>query len=535
MAHQHILITPPSEEAILNHLVEHARAWNAREPQNIGLNGWNFDAEIPLLLNPEEAPFACREPPAVFEAINAQFSAQVHAIFGVLQKYEVLAETEPDLIRQADGLQPAIRVGHQSFDYYPDCPHRAYHTRRLTVQDIDRLPPLRRVRRLRVCRGWTLSDGLGRGSTHMRPASPRVPLDLVTRCPDLRELDCPWLWERLPIAFSSRALRRFARVWEGPWRDSRIEFARGVRDVLPRLPASLAKARLWFWHFDVNGGDADQAEQMPNLVGTLTSSSPSGSEFGGKDPVSLGLRDLGRRLEELDVRALITPDLFATGRDDDEGLTDDNLPSWPRMRHLKVEFHPCAPDGRWYFSGPRGEDPHGAAGGFAITTAAHYPPTDDDGLHECDEGEATHALWAREQEEHELTRWEEDIWDTRAPDMFRTRPIAARIEPLLLAFASSLRRGDMPVLEDAQLFAWLAWRPSKARAQAYKGSEDAPPCLDEVEEDEVEYEFEGHGVTTQFRWGVRYEAPNGGAGNGKVTWQVGEDWRPGTIATKPNA
>jgi hypothetical protein len=29
-----------------------------------------------------------------------------------------------------------------------------------------------------------------------------------------------------------------------------------------------------------------------------------------------------------------------------------------------------------------------------------------------------------------------------------------------------------------------------------------------------------------FGWGVRYDAPAPGDGKGKVTWQVGEDWRP---------
>lgn len=179
-------------------------------------------------------------------------------------------------------------------------------TRRLNVLDSDRLPLLRRVRRLCVCRGWSPSYGPAKGSPHTRPASLCVPLDLAARLPNLRELDCPWLWERLPIAFSSWALRQFAHVWEGPWRDARVEFAQGVRHLLPRLPVSLAKARLWFWNPNVYGDSADQAAQMPDLVGASSSSSSS-SEFGGKDPVSLGLRDLGRRLEELDIRALITP------------------------------------------------------------------------------------------------------------------------------------------------------------------------------------------------------------------------------------
>ncbi|KAK7976993.1 hypothetical protein PG988_004483 [Apiospora saccharicola] len=469
MAHQHILATPPSEDAILDSLLEHIRSWNARQPQYIGYGDCNLEAEMPLLLNPREAPFACREPPAVFEAINAQFSAQVHAIFGALRRLEELAETEPDLIRQTDGLQPEIQVGHQSFDIYPKCPHRAYHTSRLTVLDPDRLPLLHRVTKLGVRRGWLQCDGPERGSPHMRPASLRMPLELATRLPNLRELDFPWLWERLPIAFSSQALRRFARVWEGPWRDSRIEFARGPH---------------------IYGNNTEQKSQMPDLVGT--SSFSSSSEFGGKDPVSLGLRHLGRRLEELDARALITPDLFASDRDDDDdGATDHNLPSWPNMRHLKVEFHPCAPDGRWYFSGPRGEDPH-ADGGFAITREAHYPPIDD--LDEDEYDEELHTLWHDEQEEHDDSECEERIWDCRRPDLFRTRPIAERIEPLLLAFASSIRRESMPLLEDAELFSWLAWQPSVERARVYEGSEGAPFLLPD-EDDHL--------------------------------WAVAEGWRPG--------
>ena len=72
----------------------------------------------------------------------------------------------------------------------------------------------------------------------------------------------------------------------------------------------------------------------------------------------------------------------------------------------------------------------------------------------------------------------------------------------------------MPSLQDAELFTWLTWRLSKERAQEYKGSDNiVPPTSGEDE-------------TVMFRWEVRYEAPAGGDGKGKVTWQVGEDWRP---------
>lgn len=332
---------------------------------------------------------------------------------------------------------------------------------------------------------------------HMRPVSPCAPLQLAARLPHLRELDCPWLWERLPIAFSSQALRRLARVWEGPWRDARAEFGRCVRHVMPLLPSSLTKARIWFWNPNPCGDDADQAAQMPDLVSASSSSSSSSiSEFEDMDPVSLGLRGLGGRLEELDIRALITPDLFRSGG---HGATCHSL-SWPHMQHLSVEFHPCAPDGSWYFSGPRGEDPH--ATGFAITREEHYPPGQED-------ADETHALWSCEEDEY---MGDDDICLDRQPDMFRTLPIVERIKPLLLAFASSLQRQKMPSLQDAELFTWLTWRPSEERAQEYEGSDDAPPSADNK--------------TVMFRWGVRYDAPKGD-GKGKVTWQVGEDWRPG--------
>jgi hypothetical protein len=286
-------------------------------------------------------------------------------------------------------------------------------------------------------------------------------------------------------------MRTFARVWEGPWRDSRDDFARGVRHALPVLPPSLTKARLWFWKPKPYGDDIDQAAPMPDLVGTL-SSSLTAAEFDGMDPVSLGLQALGSRLEELDIRALITSDLFPSA-------SSAAGHPWARMQHLKVEFHPCAPDGRWYFTGPRGEGPYST--GFTITREEHYPPGQED----IDE---THSLL---DEEEEANTSEDELCLLRRPDMFRIRPIAERINALLLAFASSLQRHTMPSLQDAELFTWLTWRPSEDRAQEYEGSDDALPSA----EDE----------TVMFQWGVRYDAPKGD-GQGRVTWQVGEDWRP---------
>ena len=138
--------------------------------------------------------------------------------------------------------------------------------------------------------------------------------------------------------------------------------------------------------------------------------------------------------------------------------------------------------------------------GFAVTREEHYPPGQED-------DDKTHENMSDDEDEY----WGDAadiLYDLRQPVMFRIRPIAERINPLLSAFALSLQRQKMPSLQDAELFTWLTWRLSKERAQEYEGSDNVPPTSDEDE-------------AGMFRWGVRYEA--GGNGKGKVTWQVGED------------
>ncbi len=496
MASRHIqVVPPPTKDAILDSLLETVHKYNARHEPGInpGFGHASLTAEMPLLLNNRPgAPLPCREPPADFEAVNAHFSAQVHAFFNALHDLEDMAARQPSdelpLIR-ASGLQPIISIADQLFARDldledSDCLHRAFHTRRLTVQNPENLPILHRVTELRV----VPDDAWPAKPIYRRPVSLRTPFDLATRLPQLRRLDCPWLGEHFPIALKSKAMGIVSRVWAGPWRDDRAEFGRAVRYAMPLLPSSLTNVRLWFWQPGHLGDEMDQAVQLPDLVGTSSS-----DEFKHMDPVSVGLRELGSRLEELDICAIITPDVFpASGGD----LT------WPHMRHLHVEFHPCGPDGSWYFSGPRGEDPY--ARGFVITTEEHYPPGQED-------DEETHRVLSEEEDEY----WRggaEVLYDHRRPDVFRIRPIAERINPLLLAFASSLRR--MPSVEDAELFTWLKWQPSTERAQEYEGSDQVPPTW-------------ADGQIVMFRWGVRYEAPAvGGNGEGKVTWQVGEDWKP---------
>ncbi|CCF34434.1 hypothetical protein CH063_06431 [Colletotrichum higginsianum] len=205
-----------------------------------------------------------------------------------------------------------------------------------------------------------------------------------------------------------------------------------------------------------------------------------------QDPLSVGLCVLAAQLQELNLRAFVTEHLFPV---------PDAEPSaqWSRMRRLTVEFHPLRPDGSWYFVGPRGEDPHPE--GFVISEADHYPP-----LQSTAEDEKIDKQWDEDPQGGE----EVDYF----PDVFRTEPLADRIEPLLSAFASAVK--NMGALEDAELFAYLAWYPSESRSDEYG--------------DEAPYDCE-NGV---HRWGVRYLAGgNGDEGQVQslVQWQVG-DWRP---------
>lgn len=72
----------------------------------------------------------------------------------------------------------------------------------------------------------------------------------------------------------------------------------------------------------------------------------------------------------------------------------------------------------------------------------------------------------------------------RAPDLFRTEPLAERVEPLLSPFALAV--ASMGALEEAELYAYLSWYPSENRAGEYRY--EAPYDSD-------------NGV---HRWGVRH-------------------------------
>jgi hypothetical protein len=445
---------------------------------------YQYELPLPLLLVDQD-PFAenpklllpCHEPSEETTAISTHMSARIRACFEQLAAAYEETENPPASI----GVE--ITIQWQMFDpERPQCDHRRYHSRRLRLHDPETLLDLPFVNRLSIrsrANGSAAENG-----EDVRPLSTLVPLQCLVHLPAVQEWNARWLWERpMPACMPSRVKREhYTWPWEGPLRDARHEFGAAIMDQEKylcgrRIPASLTRAALHFWPF-FSRPMHDQSVARPNLIYPAE-----------KDPVSVGLCTLGAQLSVFDVRAVVTPDLFPS--------PDDQ--SWSQMRRFRLEFHSLRPDGRWYFVGPGGEDPHDSEqGGYKISDPEHYPCETD-----TDEDMDLDAQYDYEIEDGEGCNL----------NMFRTEPCRERIEPLLAKFAKSLTRENMPSLQDAEIFTHLWWDP-------WDDSEEDESSDDEEVKNHDPFMKHGH------RWGVKFMAGREQKDSPPVVqWQVG-DWRP---------
>jgi hypothetical protein len=254
------------------------------------------------------------------------------------------------------------------------------------------------------------------------------------------------------------------------------------------LPTTLKRAKFHFGAtVDQLAMAMDQSKPLPNLIKPLS-----------YDPFSSALRLFSQHLTHLDLRICTDSTLFWPSSSESAA----GPPSWPHLQHLHVELHPASPSGRWYFADPRGAEGRNDATGYKLTKPDHYyPPVSEN---ETDE------------EWDETWNLEGGRAENMAPDMFRIVPVDQMVEGLLGAFARAL--ACMPVLEEAELFTVLSWRPGEGREEegGCLGDNDPPPPPFDPDS------------KMKYRWGVRYLAGCGGpsAGGGRLEWQVG-DWRPG--------
>jgi hypothetical protein len=138
MASQHTLATPPPQHAILKSSSKTSAPTTraCRAPTSAWAHA-NLDAEKPLLLNrlPSPSRAVTRSPSLRLRLLTPTFQPKCTPVLNALHDMTGKQSfSELDLIRQDEGLRPAIRVVHQSFDIYPDCLHRTFDTRRLAVQ-----------------------------------------------------------------------------------------------------------------------------------------------------------------------------------------------------------------------------------------------------------------------------------------------------------------------------------------------------------------------------------------------------------------
>lgn len=205
---------------------------------------------MPLLTNPPEDRLACHETAEETAYVSAHISSRIHALYSQLAARTAAADSPEPIV--PEGIELDMEIAPQSFDIYPYCDHRRYHSRRLHLQNPENLPLLSFVRKLSV-ESRSTYDGVG-NAYGIRPLSLLVPLQCIAALPKVTTLVLPWMWERpMPDTSPSTPVREhYSRPWEGPLRDARHDFGNAICEQEKylrgkRIPASLKNALLHFW------------------------------------------------------------------------------------------------------------------------------------------------------------------------------------------------------------------------------------------------------------------------------------------------
>lgn len=433
-----------------------------------------FHVNFPEVVDTDEDPLACRETAEDLKHNDELFTRQIFELFNALK---TLSERETNVENQPRGLCLKINMNRQPDDGEMFCHHRRYHSWRLHLLKPEDLPTLPSIRALHF------EPSTNFYLKGVRPVDLGVIPELAFKLPNLENLFCPHLYELFPHNYADAIWRHFTHPWEGPLRDSRHNFARVIENAQDdhavgqhqhqRLPTKLNKVKLHFWAAVQSYSNMNQSKTLPDLIHPKP-----------HDPLSSAIRIFSQGLSRLDLRTIADSTLFW------RSSPSEPEPSWPNLKHLSVEFHPSTPKGTWYFAGPRREGINSV--GFIIKEE-NYPPLVEN---QADE------------------EWD-DIWNDEGgrkeniePNEFRVEPIPYVMEPLLESFARALAR--MPVLREAELFAYIGWWPREDIEEDY-GEKNQPFVPSE----------------SLHRWGLRYlpACREEGRLKTRLEWQVG-GWRP---------
>jgi hypothetical protein len=304
------------------------------------------------------------------------------------------------------------------------------------------------VRSLRIENGANIKTD-AETSPAIRKLDLRILLDISNKLPNLESLGCKLGGDEWPTSRTCDVAKHFVRDWEGPRRDSRHDFGKGLR--VAALP-NLRIVNLDFINPLFPAEVIDQRQKMPKL--TMPAK---------HDPFSSSLRLLSYQLRRLIIRVIADETLFWP--------TNGDVPTWPSLESLSVMFHMTSPSGTWYFRGLHNE---GATEGFDVDENS-YPPLTNEGKVSAEDCE-----------------WDSRIdyldWEDYVSAKYRLVPIENTLGTFLASFARATT--SMPSLKEATL-----WSPLSFDAED----------VDDFYED---FDFKDLGKHSgHLAWGVAYVKP----------------------------
>ncbi|KAL1607710.1 hypothetical protein SLS60_002645 [Paraconiothyrium brasiliense] len=391
--------------------------------------------------DPDAGRPPCRESQEDLKALDEDFTRQIRLLFDVISKLEARVQSYSPGNVQLTIYTPFMDVDPNLF-----CRHRAFVSWRVHLLAPQHLPILGSIRALRVVNGTSFSPFKEPWRT-LRKLDLRVLVDIANKLPNLGALACEIGGDEWPTPLTDETTANFWRVYQGPRRDTRHDFASAVENI--SMPP-LREVLLNFICPNDHNERIDQRVAMPDLVAPAR-----------YDPFSSSLRTLSYSLRRMCIFAVVDSTLFLP--------RDGSTPSWPYLESVNVRFHMASPSGTWYF---KGLQDGGRIGGYKLQDESAYPPLEK-------------TLQDEEEDE------EEDYvdWQGWAHAQFRVMPDDDVLGPFLAAFAKSTQY--MPSLKEAAL-----WCPLKFSVEDMGGLyEDYDSS--EVKQDDVQ----------AMAWGIAYTAP----------------------------
>ncbi|KAF1962874.1 hypothetical protein CC80DRAFT_521817 [Byssothecium circinans] len=341
-----------------------------------------------------EAEDDCRETANELQKLDQIFTGQIIFLYSTLKALETRLGNVFDMrlgeLNTPRKIHLTVYTPFRGNIDWGFCSHRHFVSWRVHLLSPSTLPTVLSVQSLTV-HGWDVGSHLSESVEGFRKLDLRVILDLSSKLPNLRSLQCKLGADEWLGSFSSEALRYITHDWEGPRRDSRHGFGKAYK--LITLPTTLRHVHLDFLYPLRCVEQIDQP--WPALL----------------DPLSTSLHLLSYQLRTMSLHVVADETLFWP--------SDGETPAWPNLESLNVMFHMSTPSGSWYFRGTHGD---GVMEGYDIPDDA-YPPLE--------------TIERDYDDDSEVVDWQ-CSWDRLyEASQFRVEPINEMIVPFLTAFAKS--------------------------------------------------------------------------------------------------